>query len=92
MGPCQSRRRGANEAILSAHHKMMSDMDKRSPTGDPDRDFVRMMIPHHQGAIDMARAQLQYGHDPKLHAMAKEIIAAQEKEIGEMNDWLQANP
>jgi uncharacterized protein (DUF305 family) len=82
----------ASEAMMNAHHKMMEDMGQTAPTGNVDRDFARMMIPHHQGAIDMARVQLQYGHDPKLRAMAEEIIAAQEKEIGELNDWLKANP
>lgn len=50
-------------------------------TGDPDRDFATMMIPHHQGAIDMARAELLYGKDPVLRRIAQEIIVTQEQEI-----------
>lgn len=82
----------AKEAQMQAHHKMMMDMEKLQPTGDADRDFINMMIPHHQGAIDAATVELDYGHDEKLRAMAEEIIAAQKKEIEEMRAWLEANP
>ena len=54
------------------------------PTGDIDTDFVAMMIPHHQGAIDMARAQLRYGHNEKLARIAQEIIVTQQQEIAAM--------
>lgn len=81
----------AKDAMMMAHHKMMAGMDLQ-PTGNADRDFVLMMIPHHQGAIDMAKIQLEFGHDPALRAMAEAIVAAQEKEIGEMQEWLKANP
>jgi uncharacterized protein (DUF305 family) len=79
------------QAFGHAHHQMMMDMDIAA-TGDADKDFVRMMIPHHQGAIDMAKVEIQYGNDEKLKAMAREIIAAQEKEIAEMKEWLANNP
>lgn len=82
----------SDEAFTQAHHKMMEAMEAVKPTGNPDRDFVRMMIPHHQGAIDMARVQLEYGTDEKLRALAEDIIAAQEKEIADMEAWLKANP
>ena len=54
-------------------------------TGDADRDFARMMIPHHQGAIDMALAELRYGKDERLKRLAQEIIVAQQQEIAVMH-------
>ena len=51
------------------------------PTGDVDHDFVAMMVPHHQGAIDMAQAELRYGHNEQLRRMAQEIIVDQQQEI-----------
>ena len=55
---------------------------------DPDAAFVRGMLPHHEGAVEMAKIQLKYGKDPELRKMAQEIIDAQEKEISFMEDWL----
>jgi uncharacterized protein (DUF305 family) len=57
----------------------------------PDIAFVKGMIPHHQGAIDMAKVVLQYGKDDTVKAWANQIIAAQEKEIAEMQDWLKTH-
>jgi hypothetical protein len=63
--------------------KMMIDMGIR-PTGDIDRDFVAMMTPHHQGAIDMAMAELRHGRNEQLRRMAQEIIITQQQEIAAM--------
>jgi uncharacterized protein (DUF305 family) len=67
----------------SAMDKMMRDMTIK-PTGDVDRDFVAMMVPHHQGAIDMAQAELRYGHNEQLRRMAQEIVVTQQQEIATM--------
>lgn len=66
---------------------MNEAMSAAPMTGDPDRDFVSMMVPHHQGAIDMAQVELRYGKDPILRRMAEDIVAAQQKEIAEMRRW-----
>jgi uncharacterized protein (DUF305 family) len=76
----------AQMAFMEAHQKMTKEMSKPM-TGDADKDFAMMMIPHHQGAIDMAKVELQHGKDPKLRAMAETIIKAQEKEIAELKAW-----
>ena len=67
----------------AAMMKMMVDMDV-DPTGDVDADFVATMIPHHQGAIDMARAQLRYGANEQVRRIAQEIIVTQQDEIAAM--------
>jgi len=67
----------------AAMNKMMTDMEIK-PSGDVDRDFVAMMIPHHQGAIDMAQAELRYGRNEQLRRLAQEIIVSQSQEIAAM--------
>ena len=71
---------------------MHSGMHSAPHTGDPDRDFVTMMIPHHQGAIDMAKALLLYGKDEQLKRLAQEIIADQQNEVQLMQLWLSKHP
>ena len=69
-----------NQAAMA---KMMNDMAAR-PTGDIDRDFVAMMVPHHQGAIDMAVLELRYGKNEQLRRIAQEIVVDQTGEIAAM--------
>ncbi|HME23681.1 MAG TPA: DUF305 domain-containing protein [Acetobacteraceae bacterium] len=66
-----------NQAAMTT---MMAGMDI-TPSGDVDRDFAAMMIPHHQGAIDMAQAELRHGHNEQLRRIAQEIIVEQQQEI-----------
>lgn len=61
--------------------KMMADMHEPGYTGNPDIDFLAMMIPHHEGAVDMARLVLQHGDDPVTRKLAEDIIAGQRVEI-----------
>lgn len=74
-------------AFAEVNAKMHKDMTIEF-TGDADVDFMKGMIPHHQGAIDMAQVLLKYGKDADTRKLAEEIIAAQEKEIAFMKAWL----
>lgn len=67
----------------TAMTRMMNAMAPR-PTGDTDRDFVTMMIPHHEGAIEMAAALVRHGHNEQLKRLAQEIIITQQQEIAAM--------
>ncbi|SAL03320.1 hypothetical protein AWB77_06760 [Caballeronia fortuita] len=79
-------------AFQAADQKMMSGMSSIEYTGDADRDFVAHMIPHHRGAVEMAKVELKYGKDAKLRKLAREIVAAQNKEIAFMKQWLEQHP
>lgn len=82
----------ASQAYMDAMAKMDADMKAMAMTGKPGVDFALMMIPHHQSAIDMAKAYLESGEaDPELTKLSNEIIAAQEKEIAFLKDWLKRN-
>jgi len=70
--------------MSAAMHKMQDGMAAARQTGDPDRDFLSMMIPHHAGAVEMARLVLIYGTDPLVRQLAEEIIAGQQAEIAAM--------
>ena len=69
--------------------RMMQDMHAAPPSGNVDADFLAMMIPHHAGAVDMARLVLQHGQDPATRQMAEDIIAGQTTEIESMTRRLQ---
>lgn len=80
----------ASKAYAEANAKMHTDMDIEY-TGNADADFIRGMIPHHQGAIDMAKIVLEHGTDPEVRKLAEGVIAAQEAEVAWMQDWLKKN-
>lgn len=74
---------GFAEAMEAAMARMHTAMMSK-PSGDPDRDFAAMMIPHHQGAVEMAEAELKYGKDERLRRLAQGIIVEQRQEIAVM--------
>ena len=78
-----------NDAAMARMDKAMSSTAAAS---NEDHAFVAGMLPHHRGAVDMARVEIAYGHDPRLRQLARSIIAAQEREIGIMQAWLKAHP
>jgi uncharacterized protein (DUF305 family) len=77
-----------DQLMDDAMHLMHGTTHNAPRTGDADRDFVAMMIPHHQGAIDMAKGLLLYGRDEQLKRLAQEIIADQHNEVQLMKLWL----
>jgi uncharacterized protein (DUF305 family) len=74
--------------LHSSMEKMQVAMAPVEPSGNSDVDFVRLMLPHHQAAIDMAEAQLLHGADPQMRRLAQEIITDQRSEIELMQLWL----
>lgn len=92
-GAIAAASRSAFDVALDAANERMHHAMMHAPrTGEPDRDFVEQMIPHHQGAIDMARALLMNGHDKELQQLAKSIITDQQNEIQLMRIWLKKHP
>jgi uncharacterized protein (DUF305 family) len=79
--------------FMQAMHGSMERMDRQMATapmnGNADHDFASMMIPHHKGAIDMAKAELIYGKDPVMRRLAQEILVDQQSEIDAMQLWLE---
>lgn len=80
----------ATKAFIAANDRMHTDM-AITYSDNADVDFAKGMIPHHQGAIDMAKIVLEHGSDPEIRKLAEEIIAAQEGEIAWMQAWLAKN-
>jgi uncharacterized protein (DUF305 family) len=80
----------ASRALQQAHVTMSERMSAVPLSGDPDRDFLAQMIPHHEGAIDMSKVLLQGGLRPEVRRLAQEIIAHQQGEIELMRRWLEA--
>ena len=76
------------QLMSEAMTAMDEGMHNAEYTGEPDHDFVTMMIPHHQGAIDMAKSLLLHGKDPQMRRLAQEIITEQQSEIELMQVWL----
>ena len=76
------------DAMGASMSKMQKGMTAAPMSGGVDHDFATMMIPHHQGAIDMAKAELSYGKDPVMRRLAQEILVDQQSEIDAMQLWL----
>jgi uncharacterized protein (DUF305 family) len=79
------------DEFRTANEKMHKDMGI-ALSGDADRDFAQSMIPHHQGAIDMARIALKHGKDPEIRKLAEDVVSAQEGEIAQLKEWLARHP
>jgi uncharacterized protein (DUF305 family) len=77
----------STKAFMAANDKMHADMAIKF-SGDADVDFIKGMLPHHIGAVDMAKIVLEHGKDPKVRKLAAEIIKAQNVEIAFMKAWL----
>jgi uncharacterized protein (DUF305 family) len=90
MGEPRGDQGEASRAFARANADMHTGMDIDF-TGNADVDFAKGMVPHHQGAIDMARIVLKFGKDAEIRKLAEGIVAAQESEIAFMNDWLKKN-
>jgi uncharacterized protein (DUF305 family) len=90
MGTPKGDQSAPSQAFAKANAAMHTAMDI-DYSGNTDVDFAKGMMPHHQGAIDMAKIELQYGKDAELRKLAEGIIAAQETEISFMKNWLAKN-
>jgi uncharacterized protein (DUF305 family) len=84
----KSAREAPWSELAASMDKMHAAMASVGPSGEADIDFVRLMLPHHQAAIDMAKTELSYGKDPQMRRMAQEIITDQQSEIELMRMWL----
>jgi uncharacterized protein (DUF305 family) len=75
--------------LIGSMDKMHMAMTTIKRSGNGDVDFVQLMLPHHQAAVDMARTQLLYGKDPQMRALAQKILTDQQSEIALMQRWLE---
>lgn len=86
---------GAAQSASSAEYAKAMEIMHRDMaikyTGNPDVDFVRGMIPHHEGAVAMAKIVLKHGKDPEIRKLAEDVVKAQEAEIAMMKKWLEQN-
>ncbi len=82
---------GPSSLAFQGINKKMHEAMDITYTGNADVDFIKGMIPHHQGAIDMAKTVLAFGKNPEVKKLAEEIIKAQESEIALMQEWLKKN-
>ncbi len=89
--PAMSASGPADQAMMAGMATMSHAMTNAPMTGDPDQDFVAMMLPHHEGAVDMARVELRYGKDPAMRRLAGQIVAAQTREEAIMRRWQAAH-
>lgn len=81
----------ANKALIKAMEKMHQPMMDGIMNPEPDMAFVLGMLPHHQGAVDMAKVELRYGKDPTLRQLAEHIINEQEDQMKVMQNWIKKN-
>ncbi len=81
----------ADKALVSSMDRMNHGM-AANMSGNSDQDFSQMMLAHHQGAVDMAKVELQYGKDPVLRKMAEDIIRTQNAEIKQLQAWQAKHP
>lgn len=86
-----STSKSMHDDMAVAMQTMHKNMASVKMSGDPDVDFVRMMIPHHQGAIEMAQVYLKTSHDKKIREMAQKIIDDQQREIKDMEKWMKSS-
>ncbi|HDZ71203.1 MAG TPA: DUF305 domain-containing protein [Aurantimonas coralicida] len=81
----------SSQGYMDAMQRMQEQMGATQMTGDADTDFAKMMIPHHQSAIEMAKVELENGKDEELKTLAQKMIDDQEKEIEQLQTWLERN-
>lgn len=90
MTAASNAKRGPAWSEWNSHiEKMHSAMSSVKESGNADRDFVNLMLPHHQAALDMAKTELLYGKNPQMRRLAQEIVTDQQSEIDLMQRWLQ---